>query len=78
MQTTFGGKLVSQARRCWDLTAAVPQEHEAALWKQGDELVAVAALFGDEEAERHEAARKEREADRSCDQREFWEISAGF
>lgn len=78
MQTTFGGKLVSQARRCWDLTAAVPQEYEAALWEQGDELLAVAALFGDEEAERHVQRERERAADRSCDQREFWELAGGF
>jgi len=78
MQTTFGMKLVSRARRCWDLTAAVPEEHEAALWKQGDELVKAAALFGDEEAEGHVRAEAERLADRSCDQRDFFEISAGF
>ncbi len=78
MQTTFGGAMVSRARRCWDLTAAVPAEHEKALWDQGDQLVRDAALFGDEEAERHVAWEKERLADRSADQREFWEVSAGF
>jgi hypothetical protein len=78
MQTTFGMKLVSRARRCWDLTAAVPEEHEAALWEQGDQLLAVAALFGDPEAERHVAAEAARRADRSCDQQEFYQISAGF
>jgi len=78
MQTTFGMKLVSRARRCWDLTAAVPEEHEAALWEQGDQLLAVAALFGDPEAEAHVASEAARKADRSADQKCFYEIAAGF
>ena len=78
MQTTFGMKLVARARRCWDLTAAVPQEHEAALWEQGDQLLGAAALFGDEGAEREVAAEAARKADRSCDQQDFYQLAAGF
>jgi hypothetical protein len=74
MQVTFGNMLVSHARRCWDLTAAVPQEYEGALWEQGEQLIAIAALFGDEESEKH----VKRDLDRSWEQRDFFEVSGGF
>ena len=77
-QTTFGQKLAYRAYRCWKLTAAVPEEHEEVLWKQGDELVRAAALFGDEESEQHVRNEERRAADRASWQRSFWELSAGF
>lgn len=59
-QITLGTVLVRRARRCWDLTAAVPREHEAALWEQGEQYVDMAALFGDEGAEQEVVRREER------------------
>lgn len=78
VQETFGGRLADKAMRCWNLTAAVPEEHEAELWEHGDRLIRGAALFRDPEAERHVAAEDRRAADRSAWQREFWEIAEGF
>ncbi len=52
-QMTFGDMLVAKARRCWDLTAAVPDEYENDLWKQGDELIVSASLFGSQDADYH-------------------------
>lgn len=59
-QITLGTVLVRRARRCWDLTAAVPQEHEAALWDEGERLIDQAALFGDKDAEQEVLHREER------------------
>lgn len=77
-QETFGGRLADKAARCWQLTAAVPDEYEAELWEQGDRLIRDAALFGDPGAEGHVAAEARRAADRSCWQRDFWELAEGF
>lgn len=57
-QIHIGTVLTRQARRCWDLTAAVPAEYEAGLWAEGDRLLKDAATFGEEIAER-EIARQE-------------------
>lgn len=62
-QIGLGRVLVRRARRCWDLTAAVPQEHEAALWEQGERLIDAAALFGDEGAEQEVVQREARRAE---------------
>jgi len=62
-QMNLGLVLVRRARRCWDLTAAVPQEHEAALWEQGERLIDQAALFGDEGATCEVTAREARRAE---------------
>lgn len=62
-QLNLSTVLVRRARRCWDLTAAVPQEHEAALWQQGEDLIDQAALFGDAECEAEVAHREARRAE---------------
>jgi len=77
-QLGFGTVLVSRAVRCWDLTAAVPEEHEAALWSEGDRNMRSAALFGHAEAEMWVQVEDQRAADRSCDQKCFYELAAGF
>lgn len=77
-QATFGGRLADKAVRCWQLTAAVPDEYEAALWDEGDRAIRVAAAFGDPEAERHVAAEDRRAAERRWWQRDFWELAEGF
>ena len=74
-QITLGTVLVRRARRCWDLTAAVPKEHEAALWEQGERYVDMAALFGDEGAEqevRHREARRAEMAQLDIPHLAFW------
>lgn len=77
-QLSFGSVLVSRAVRCADLTAAVPQEHEAALWDQSDRDMRAAALFGHAEAEMWVQVEDQRLADRSCDQQELYQLAAGF
>lgn len=49
-QMNLGEVLVRRAVRCLDLTAAVPDEHEQALYDQADQLFAGAVLLGHEEA----------------------------
>ena len=50
-QLHFGDWLLARARRCMDLTSAVPEEHERTLEDQAEFLIYVAAEFGDREAE---------------------------
>lgn len=74
-QITLGTVLVRRARRCWDLTAAVPEEYEAALWDEGERLIDQAALFGDEGAEeevRHREARRAETAQLDIPHHAFW------
>lgn len=61
-QMNLGVVLVRKARRCWDLTAAVPEEYEAGLWAEGERLIDQAALFGDEGSIAEVAHREERRA----------------
>lgn len=74
-QVHLGTVLVRRARRCWDLTAAVPQEHEAALWAEGERLIDQAALFGEEGAEQevlHREARRVEMAQLDIPHHAFW------
>jgi hypothetical protein len=78
MQLNLGTILVRHAEACYHLTSAVPQEYEASMWDQGDANMRFAALFCHAEAERWVEDERARKADRSCDQQEFYQISAGF
>lgn len=55
VQLSLGTFVLRSARRCYDLSAAVPAEYEAGILAEGDTLVQAAALLGDEEAEREVA-----------------------
>lgn len=59
-QLNLGVILSIRAMQCYNLTGAVPEEHEAALWEQGDELSAGAKAFGFDESEYWGMTPKER------------------
>lgn len=77
-QLNLGTVLVRHAEACYHLTSAVPQEYEAGMWDQGDANMRAAALFGHADAERWAEDERRRKADRSADQQDFYQISAGF